>query len=160
MAAADQQQPQEYFTHLYLYFKPSFFLHCAFIQAFKNHSERFPYKYDIYIFFTTKSNFIHLPFFKYMLFQNEKFIKKNRCHIPHYNSDWLLCPSGSSFANLIASEKKSFYFFTNFVSSSIPKECTFLAKTEDLFCCWPTDQSSWVADGLRSTEVAGVGREG
>lgn len=32
VAETDQQQPQEYFTHLY--FKPLFFLHFSFIQAF------------------------------------------------------------------------------------------------------------------------------
>lgn len=74
----DQQQPQEFFMHLY--FKPLFFLHCAFIQAFKKLLERFPYKYDqgIYIFFSTKNNFIHLPFFlvyavsKGKVYQKEK----------------------------------------------------------------------------------------
>lgn len=80
MAAADQQQPQKYFTHLYLYFKHSFFLQCAFIQAFKNLLERFSYKYDwgIYIFFSTKSIFIHLHFFLiYAVSEGKVYQKEN-----------------------------------------------------------------------------------
>lgn len=43
-----------------------------------------------------------------MLFQKEKFIKKKKSHIPHSNSDWLLCPFGSSFASLTVPEENAF----------------------------------------------------
>lgn len=90
-----------------------------------------------------------------MLFQKERFIKKKRCHIPHSNSDWLLCPSGSSFESLIAAEENAFISSWILWAPIFLNSAHSLAKTKDLFYCWPTDESSWVSDGLGSTWAAG-----